>query len=121
MPPEGGWDWPEVRRSVRNKPELLHGAVWMDDRLCGLFVGWTGQGAFQIAALEGDPRADCPLKGCILLIILETCSCYAQRLGLRELRILEPANEKLISLYESSFGFRIVRKRNEPCYMVREV
>lgn len=121
VPPNGGWDWPEYRIVKRNAHGLLHFAVWSNHELCALAIGWQGDGAFKLGALEGMPAPGGLLKGRCLAVILEVAACYAQGIGCQELRLLEPANQKLVEYYTNIFGFTFVNKRGEQQYCVRSV
>lgn len=123
-PPNGGWDWPEVRTHYRRHIDRLEVAIWsLDDRLYGAAVGKTNKTAVVVEALEGDPRNDCPLKGQLLLIFLQAATCYAQTLGRSQLWLMEPASKELEDLYVSGFGFAIERPKgkNQRPFCWREV
>lgn len=109
------WDWEEIFRRHAD-PDRLDIAIWgQNERLCGLAVGTTSSEALEIRFLEGDPRADCPLKGLRILIVLESAACYAQARGRRELRV-RPKNEPLEALYRQTYGFVLETTRSGDRY-----
>lgn len=123
-PPNGGWDWPEVRTHYRRHIDRFEVAIWsLDDKLYGLAIGKTNQTAVVIEALEGDPRKDCPLKGQLLLIFLQAATCYAQALNRPQLWLMEPANRDLEDRYVSDYGFVVEhpRGKHQRPYCWREV
>jgi hypothetical protein len=116
---EGGWDWLEIHRRYRDMT-AMGVAMWMEPRLCGMALIVAEGRAAKLAFIEGDPRQDCPLKGRRLLVGLECAANYAQKLGKPEIRV-NPANEELRQLYESTYGFRLVNRRGSVPYWVKEI
>lgn len=114
------FDWLEVFRR-HTDPDRLDLAIWgAENRLCGLGLGLTTSEAVEVRFAEGDPRADCPLKGRRILILLEAASCYAQARGRKELRI-QPVNEHLESLYRQTYGFVLETTRSGERYYRRGI
>lgn len=118
--PEAKFDWPAILQKYRNDADRLDVAVWCEGRLAGVFFGTLTGEAFVLRWVEGDPRADCPLKGLRLLIALDVATNYTQRNGRHELRV-EPINEKLINLFEQDYGFKAVKPRNGTPYWSKQV
>lgn len=113
--PAAAWDWDAIARKYR-EPKALDMAMWTpDDRLAGLALSTMTTEAATLRFVEGDPSADCTLKGKRALIALEVTTNYAQAAGLKELRI-EPLNEALGNLYEKVYGFELVTNRKAPPY-----
>lgn len=113
---DADWDWDEIFRRHRD-PDNLEIVIWSPgDRLSGIgFCLVTGK-SVEIRFVEGDNRADCPLKGYRALIILECATCYAQGLGKGELRA-QPINASLQELYVDTYGFIVDREgRGDPYY-----
>jgi hypothetical protein len=107
------FDWEEIHRKY-NEPDAIKFGIWVDDQLCGLVLGTTSGQSIKARFIEGSPNPHCPLKGRRILIALEALALYGQLRGKREL-ILEPINQKLISLYENDYGFEVIRPlKGEP-------
>lgn len=118
--PEVRWDWEEIFRRHRD-PDRLEMVIWAaGDRLSAIGLGLcTGQ-AVNLRFLEGDPRADCPLKKRRSLIALECSHRYAQGRGRKELRV-QPVNAALESLYRDVYGFSLEAPRGQAPYWRRGV
>ncbi len=116
---EGGWDWPELFRRFQ-EINTMHVVVWAEDRLSCLGIIRVSGAAVVAEFIEGDPRADCPLKGRRALIVLEAASCYAQTLPRPEIRLI-PANEHLAELYRDIYGFTLERPAKGVPYYRKEV
>lgn len=108
------WDWGEIARRHRS-PKSYCVAIWLGDRLAGLFLIELGTAAATVRYVEGDPRPDSPTKGKCALIAFEVATNYAQRCGLNELRI-HPINDALATLYEGVYGFGLVKPAKEEPY-----
>ncbi|WP_144445574.1 hypothetical protein [Inquilinus limosus] len=118
--PDGDWDWPEIIRR-HNDADRLDIAIWgPDDRLCGLALGLTKGRAIEIRYVEGDPRADCPLTGRRILIVLECAAIYAQAMGKAELHV-QPVNASLVDLYQVKYGFTLASPRKQSPYYWKKV
>jgi hypothetical protein len=113
------FDWAEIHRRYDDADCFKFG-IWVDDRLIAAVVATTTGQSIKIQFLEGDPAADCPLKGKRILIALEAAANYAQLRGKLEL-VLEPVNQTLITLYQDVYGFEVVRPRNESPYWRKRI
>jgi hypothetical protein len=112
---KSAFNWEEIFRR-HNDPDRLDIAVWgQDGRLCALGLGCTTGESVEIRFLEGDPKADCPLKGRRILIVLECAAFYAQARGRTELRV-RPKNERLEGLYRQTYGFVLETLRSGDRY-----
>lgn len=100
------FNWDEIYRDMRGI-DTFKFAIWVGDRLCGLGVATTSNQSIRLRFIEGSPLEDCPLKGRRILIALEAVAYYGQLRGKKEL-LLEPLNEKLISVYETTYGMKII-------------
>lgn len=116
---ESKWDWATISQAFRD-PDAFKFAIWVDDTLCGLGLATTTGQSVVLRFIEGSPRADCPLKGQRILIALEATALYGQKRGKRELK-LEPLNEDLINLYESTYGFKVVRPKKGPTFCTKGI
>ncbi|MBX5153221.1 hypothetical protein HJC04_11335 [Rhizobium sp. NLR8a] len=101
------FDWQRIH-DVYREPDCIKVAFWVGERLCALAIGTTSGQSLRFRFLEGSPDPNCPLKGVRILIALEVMALYGQMRGKREL-VLEPINEKLIDVYENTYGFEVVR------------
>jgi len=115
----GGWNWEDIRHSFRRNPKRFEVAAWSCDRLCGLAVGRLNRCAVAVDILEGNPDPNHPLRGVVLLAILQAATTYAQRTGRREIWLMEPA-EGLVSHYQS-LGFSLETPRGGKPYCRRRV
>jgi hypothetical protein len=113
--PDAGWDWEELFRRHR-EPKRLDMAIWTPTgRLVAMGLATITTAAATVRYVEGDPRADCHLKGKRVLIALEAATNYALGAGLAEIRI-EPINGALASMYEKVYGFELVKPPKAPPY-----
>jgi hypothetical protein len=117
--PDGGWNWPEIRRRF-NAPRDQVVAVLCGDRLSALSLVKSNHTWVEVAFLEGDPRADCPLKAKRAVIVLEFAAMYGQSLGVNELR-LHPVNSSLEDLYVKGYGFKKVGPPKDKPYLKRAI
>ena len=118
--PDAGWDWPAAFRDHRDF-DALPLVMWTPgDRLSGLGLATVSGKAVVIKFLEGDPRADCPLRGQRALIALEASARYAQMLGRTELRV-HPVNSSLERLYQEAYGFTREAPRIGAPFLRKEV
>jgi hypothetical protein len=107
QPPDGGWDWPKIRRTYKpREPARFQVAIWTETILGGMAIGYLNNTATVIEAVEGSPAPGCPLKGAILLIALQAATFYAQCTGRVELWLMEPA-AALLTLYTNGYGFSL--------------
>ena len=103
------FDWPEIHRSIKD-PDCFRFGIWSQDRLSAVALATTTNQAVCLRFVEGDESDDAPLRGLRILIALEAITIYGQLRGKSELK-LEPINEKLISLYEDTYGFEAISPR----------
>jgi hypothetical protein len=114
------FDWEQIFRRYR-QPDQLEIAIWaFETRLCGLGLATTTSRAIKVEFIEGDPRADCPLKGRRALIMLEAAVCYGQARGRTEIRV-QPINDRLRALYVDKFKFSPVTPKGQQPYFHRPI
>ena len=70
--------------------------------------------------VEGDPSPECALIGRRLLIALDVATNYTQISGRHELRV-EPMNDRLVNLFEATYGFEPVKPRKGSPYWAKKV
>lgn len=116
---DGGWDWPEIRRRFRD-PDDHFLAVRAGERLSALALIRASNFAVTLHRLEGDPRADCPLKGVRAAIALDIAAFYGQKRGCVELR-LEPVNSSLRELYVKGYGFEEIAPKKGTPYLKKDL
>lgn len=115
-----GWDWPEIVRRHRT-PKTFCLAMWTsDDQLIGLALILLNREAATLKYVEGRPSSDCTFKGKRVLIALEVAANYAQAAGVKEIRI-HPLNDTLGQMYESVYGFEVVKPRKEEAYYRKRI
>lgn len=103
------FDWDDILRNIRD-PDCFRFGIWVADRLTAVAIATTSNQSVCLRFIEADRREDAPLTGLRILIALEAIAIYGQLRGKSEIR-LEPVNEKLISLYEDTYGFEVVPPR----------
>jgi len=113
------WDWHALHQAYRDV-DAFKFAIWVDETLCGLAIATTTGQSVVLRFVEGSPDVNCPLKGRRILIALEAAANYGQRRGKRDLK-LEPLNEHLINLYETTYGFEVVRPRKGPAFCTKRI
>ncbi|MNT41424.1 hypothetical protein D3C72_1777840 [compost metagenome] len=91
-----------------------------DDQLIGLALITLSAEAATLNFVEGRPTHDCAYKGKRVLVALEVAVNYAQAAGLQELRI-HPLNEALGQLYETAYGFEVVKPRKGEAYYRKRI
>lgn len=69
---------------------------------------------------EADPRPECPLKGKRILIALDAIAAYVQGSGRAEIRV-EPANDKLVEVYQTVYEFEVVSPRKGKPYCRKRI
>jgi len=115
-----GWDWSAIARSNREFKSFCL-AMWTpDDQLIGLALMTLGKHAVTLKFVEGRPSTDCTFKGKRILIALEVATNYAQGAGVDEIRI-HPLNDTLAHLYESVYGFEVVKERKSESYYRKRI
>lgn len=106
---ETEFDWGEILRNLKD-PDCFRFGIWVGDRLTAVAIATTSNQSVCLRYIEADQREDAPLTGLRILIALEAITNYGQLRGKLEIKV-EPINEKLISLYEDTYGFEAVRSR----------
>lgn len=110
------WDWDTVLRKYRTHPKRFELSVWYDHFLCGATIGrpsWGG-GKLRLDFIEASPTRS-PISGLLVDIVIIAGVAYAETIGATQIRIMEPVNEKVKSLYLSKPGFSF-DKRGNFCY-----
>jgi hypothetical protein len=105
VPPNGGWNWPELRAHFSKDPQNLCVAMWAATQLCGLMIARINQTACVVERIESSPVSNHPFRKKVLLVGLDAAARYAQTSGRSEVWIIEPANEALTKLYVEVYGF----------------
>jgi hypothetical protein len=113
------FDWQEIYRRYR-EPDQLDFAIWVGDRLCAMGLGLIRSDYIELAFLESDPRADCPLRGKRIVIALDAVANYVQACGRIEIRV-EPANAKLVQVYQTVYEFELVSPRKGKPYCRKRI
>lgn len=120
QPPNGGWDWEQAYHICADQPSRVGVAIFVGDRLCGLALVRLNSTAVVVELIEGDPREDCPLKGQVLLTILQAATCYGQKAGREELWLSEPF-EGMLPFYLGVYGFSLVTPPSGKPYCRRRI
>lgn len=108
IPPNGGWDWPNLRSHYSRDPENLCVAMWArnENLLAGLMIATLNQTAVKIEFIKSSPSSNPPLRNKVLLLGIDTAIRYADGTGREQLWIVEPANEDLTEHYVEVYGFK---------------
>jgi hypothetical protein len=115
------WDWRAVTSVWWKHIDRFEVAIWSDDHLCGLGIGKPSQrrNNLSVYMLEGSPIVDHPLKGHILLTVLETAQAYGTALECKELRLVKPL-QGMIGRYEK-LGFQLETPYKATAYCRRNI
>jgi len=112
VPPNGGWDWGAVYGRLRGSHEEFCIALKSGDgTLCGLCYLTLARKAVRFEAVEGNPDVNHPLKKSVLPIMLDVAFSFAQRLGKKEVRAIDPG-PALTDIYLNTFEFELVKEPN---------
>ena len=108
-PPNGGWDWPALRKVAGKEPSSLVTAMWcrQETELCGLSLMTLNRTACQLCMVEGSPNPHHLVKGMVLLIALELASMWAQGSGRREVWVLGPMSDMILHHLLQDYGFEL--------------
>ncbi|QUX92069.1 hypothetical protein CYL31_11885 [Marinomonas sp. A3A] len=113
------WDWIEGYNSFRFRyPKRFEIALWDKSNLIGLSMGRpTYQGtALRLDVVEAAP-SDLGDRPSIFDSVLVAYGIYARLLNAKQIRIMHPVNNEVISYYEK-FGYRYVSGGD---YLCREI
>ncbi len=115
------WDWSAERRAWQTTLSRFEVAVWSGSTLCGLAIGAPSKGKehLTIGLLEGAPDPKHPLKGEVLLCLIEAALSYAAGLGCKELRLDRPL-PAVVSRYQR-MGFKLAGQGSSRPYCWMEV
>jgi hypothetical protein len=120
QPDTPSWDWEEIMRRYSDM-KSLDLAVWTpDERLVLVAIATFSPAALTLRYVEADPSPECEFRGKRVLMALEIATRYAQMCGLDELRI-HPVNDALVQLYETTYGFTLVKPKAEVPYWSRKI
>ncbi|WP_185231821.1 hypothetical protein [Teredinibacter franksiae] len=117
------WDWNFASRYCIRYPKAFDLSVWYGNSLCSLSLGRpTFRGTeMRLDFIEKSPIVNLFSREMfgVSLLAYET---YGDLIGAKKIRIMEPANKKLVDYYTSHGGFRYVAARQgNPHYLVRSL
>ena len=112
------WDWKAIHQGVVNKPCRFEAVICNGRLPLGLVLGKPDRSGryLGIPFLEAYPARH-PLTGETAANLLAIARTYAQELGLKEIRLLNPI-EELIGFYQA-LGFQIARSSSKELYLVQ--
>ena len=115
----GGWPWDLLVRSYLKKPRAFHAALWESNQLCGLAVGAVSKGRRRITLryVQSAPDPEHPLRGRVMLLMLEAVKEYGLALGSESLVLRNPL-AGVLRLY-LDLGFVIAGKHHGMLYLSR--
>lgn len=108
-----GWNWFAVWRKFWFKPARFELAIKVDGRLCGLLLGTPSRGRRHLSLyyLESCPDKTNPLRGKLLSIAVDAINLYADILGCKYTRIVDPL-PPIIRFYEGA-GYVLASKKSQ--------
>ncbi len=117
------WDWNFASRYCIRYPKSFDLSVWHGNSLCSMSLGRpTFKGTeMRLDFIEKSPGLGLFSREMfgVSLLAYET---YGVLIGADKIRIMEPANKKLIEYYTSHGGFSFVpAKQGNPHYLVRSI
>jgi hypothetical protein len=124
------WNWLFSARYCTVYPKAFDMSVWLGNTLCSMLYALcslslgrpTYKGTeMRLDFIERLPQ-NCQYAGEMFTISLLAYEVYAELIGAKKLRIMEPLNDKLIKYYTSHGGFKFVdSKKGNPHYLVRNL
>jgi hypothetical protein len=107
-PPNGGWDWPSLRKSTAKDPSALLTAMWCGQDLCGLSLLTLNSTACKLSLIEGSPNPHHLIRGMVLLIGIELSSMWAQGSGRREVWVMGPMSDMILHHLLQDYSFDVM-------------
>lgn len=118
------WDWAFAARYSARYPKSFDLSVWAGNKLLSLTLGRpTFKGtSMRMDFIERSPRHSI-YSGELFSVSLLAYETYARLIGADFVRIVEPANEKLVRYYTSKdCGFKLMPpKQGNPQYLVKKL
>jgi hypothetical protein len=114
------WNWPERLSRYESSSRWFELAVWHGDTLCGLCVGEYPKDRSRLCLhlLEGNPADNHPLKRCVSVIVLHIAEVFCERIGAKQLWLLNPAPEAA-HIFEAVF--QLAKRPDGMPYLWKEV
>jgi len=113
------WDWIEGYTAFKFRyPKRFEMALWSDNQLIGLSMGRpTYQGtALRLDVVEASP-SDLGDRPAIFETVLLAYGIYARLINAKQIRIMNPVNDRVKSYYES-YDYKYVAKGD---YLFKEI
>ncbi|MEY4591013.1 MAG: hypothetical protein RL497_3089 [Pseudomonadota bacterium] len=117
------WDWIFANRYTFRHPNAFDLSVWVGNTLCSLSLGRPSHnGKFmRLDYLEKAP-SQCPFSSDMVGITLVAYQTYATLIGAKQLRIIDPINDKVLKSYLRHGGFSYQKaKQGNPHCLVKEL
>lgn len=123
----GNWRWPSLVENLPHRAAVLPIAIWYGDDLCGLALGHASRHRLSrsrhtvtLTHLERRPAPPAvPLRGHVANLAFGVAKQYAEAVGSRRIRLLNP-DRNLLAYYEE-LGFNVVWKDGIPLFCEREL
>ena len=117
------WDWEFSRGYKVFYPKAFDLSVWQGNRLSSLSIGRPTYHGTEMRHdfVERAPK-NCLYAGEMFSVSLLAYETYADLIGARKIRIMNPLNDVLVKYYMSHGGFTLMpAKKGNPRYLVRDV
>lgn len=117
------WDWNFANRYTFRYPKAFDLTVWAQNTLCSLALGRPSyNGTFMRLDFIEKAPSNCPFSSDMVGITLLAYETYATLIGAKQLRIIDPINDKVLRSYMSQGGFNYHQGRQgNPHYLVKDL
>ncbi len=118
---DGGYRWDDVSRRYCQKPRSLHVAMWSNELLCGMVVGWVSEAHEQLTLhfLESSPDPRHPLRGHIIFLAFAAAESYGRTIGARAVVLRNPL-PGVVARY-ARFGYGLARTERGNLYYHKQL
>jgi len=117
------WDWNFAPKYCKRYPKAFDLSVWNGNSLCSLSLGRPTYKGTEMRLDFIEKFTNNPVfSGDMFGISLLAYEAYGKIIGARQLRIMNPENEKLIKYYSSYGGFAYKKSlKGNPHYLVKSL
>jgi len=118
---DGGYRWDVVSRRYCHKPRSLHAAMWSNEMLCGMVVGWVSEAHERLTLhfLESSPDPRHPLRGHVTFLAFAAAESYGRSIGARVVALRNPL-PGVVARY-ASFGYELARTERGNLYYHKQL
>ena len=123
----GGWNWPEIVRTLPHRAAVLPMAIWHGEDLCGLAVGQASRSragrvrhTLSLSFIERRPEPPpVAVRGSVVRLVVSAATEYGKLLGAKRLVLRNP-DRNLLSYYAVQ-GFTIAWEGGRRSRCIREI